>query len=467
MHKRLSKSLAILGVSLFASTTVLTTINSTQRYVAHADTNSSDPLTLLKEKEEVFTSGFFNRTVNEDRLAQFDQGGLLNYYKAGQAARMGTFLGLTHANVDTSQYNQNYINIAKNASQQAYIDFNNKVFQASSSTANAVGSKIPINMYNKAQEHPSTTNASTLSPEDFINNMAYIYTQRTIDETKRHNSLENDDYIYGFDSKITNTQNAETKYNYDPNSTEMNIPYDNFLSGRNSYVSSTQAINDAQNNTFTAKYIMAPAYIQAYVGYLNGKNNNPSIDEQAFYGRYSNTIPFKYAYHIGNNTPLRTIVNVDSNGKPQSVSKYSTFYSKDGLISNEPYSQSSNNNTSHSTPTASTTVVSPATVSNPVPVAKNVVHKKVAKKHVKKHVRKVVKNHVAKKSHGLFTIKVKASKIYAYKSTNFKNHKGRKAERKGTKLRVYGIVRKGHKTFYKVYGHRLITANKHFVSKIK
>ena len=462
MHKRLSKSLAILGVSLFASTAVLTTINSTQRYVAHADVNASDPLTSLKEKEEVFRDGLFNRKVDEARLAQFDQGSLLDYYKAGQAARMGTFLSLTHANVDTSQYNQNYINVAKNASQQAYIDFNHKVFQASSNTANEVGTKIPINMYNKAQQHPSNENASSISPEDFINNIAYVYTQRIVDATHRHTSLENEDYIYGFDAKITNTQNAGAKYNYDPTSLEMNIPYDDFLSGENSYVASTQAISDAQNNTFSAKYIIVPAYIQAYVGYLNGKNDNPSIDDQAFYGRYSSTVPFRYAYHIGNNTPLRTIINVGSNGEPQSVSKYSTFYSKDGLISNEPYNQSSNNHPS-STPTVQTTVVSPVSTANPKSVVKPTVHKKV----IKKRVRKVAKKRVARKSHGLFTIKVKANKIYAYKSTNFKNHKGRKVEHKGTKLRVYGIVRKGHKTFYSVYGHRLITANRHYVTKIK
>lgn len=94
---------------------------------------------------------------------------------------------------------------------------------------------------------------------------------------------------------------------------------------------------------------------------------------------------------------------------------------------------------------------------------KKVVKKHVAKKKVAKKARKkVVKKAKAKK---LFRIRVKAHKIYAYKT--IKLHKaGRKAEYKGTKLNVYKIVKKGHKTYYKVYGGRVITANKHFVTKI-
>ena len=94
----------------------------------------------------------------------------------------------------------------------------------------------------------------------------------------------------------------------------------------------------------------------------------------------------------------------------------------------------------------------------------SVAQKKTTKKVVKKHVakKKVVKKAKAKK---LFRIRVKAHKIYAYKT--IKLHKaGRKAEYKGAKLNVYKIVKKGHKTYYKVYGGRVITANKHFVTKI-
>lgn len=94
---------------------------------------------------------------------------------------------------------------------------------------------------------------------------------------------------------------------------------------------------------------------------------------------------------------------------------------------------------------------------------KKVVKKTVAKKKVaKKAHKKIVKKAKAKK---LFRIRVKAHKIYAYKT--IKLHKaGRKAEYKGAKLNVYKIVKKGHKTYYKVYGGRVITANKHFVTKI-
>ncbi|CAI2676759.1 hypothetical protein AKUH3B110M_UNKNOWN200020 (plasmid) [Apilactobacillus kunkeei] len=108
------------------------------------------------------------------------------------------------------------------------------------------------------------------------------------------------------------------------------------------------------------------------------------------------------------------------------------------------------------------------TPDNKTSVAQKKTTKKVVKKHVakkkvaKKARKKVVKKAKAKK---LFRIRVKAHKIYAYKT--IKLHKaGRKAEYKGTKLNVYKIVKKGHKTYYKVYGGRVITANKHFVTKI-
>lgn len=99
------------------------------------------------------------------------------------------------------------------------------------------------------------------------------------------------------------------------------------------------------------------------------------------------------------------------------------------------------------------------------PVAKKA-NKKVAKKHVKKATVKKAAKKVAKKhAKTLFRIRVKAQKIYAYKNIKLQKQ-GRKAEKKGTKLYVYGIVKKGHKTFYKVYGGRVITASKSAVTKI-
>lgn len=84
--------------------------------------------------------------------------------------------------------------------------------------------------------------------------------------------------------------------------------------------------------------------------------------------------------------------------------------------------------------------------------------KKAAKKHTAKKV--------VKKAKQLFKIDVKASKVYSYKTIAL--HKaGRKLEKKGTKLPVYKIVKKGHKEFYLIKGNRVITANKHDVMKIK
>lgn len=96
------------------------------------------------------------------------------------------------------------------------------------------------------------------------------------------------------------------------------------------------------------------------------------------------------------------------------------------------------------------------------PAKKTTTTKKVAKKTSTKKA--TVKKHARKHAKRLFRIRVKAHKIYAYKTANFHHKKGRKAEKKGTKLYVYGIIKKGHKRFYKVYGGRVITANKHFVT---
>lgn len=91
--------------------------------------------------------------------------------------------------------------------------------------------------------------------------------------------------------------------------------------------------------------------------------------------------------------------------------------------------------------------------------------KRVVKKATKRAKKHVVKR-IVKKAKQLFSIRIKANKVYAYKTIAL--HKsGRKIEKKGTKLYVYKIVKKGHKEYYRIYGNRVITANKHYVVKIK
>ncbi|KOY73703.1 hypothetical protein RZ70_03190 [Apilactobacillus kunkeei] len=102
--------------------------------------------------------------------------------------------------------------------------------------------------------------------------------------------------------------------------------------------------------------------------------------------------------------------------------------------------------------------------------AKHEAKKHEAKKHVAKKATKKAKKHVikkiVKKAKHLFSVRIKAKKVYAYKTIAL--HKsGRKVEKKGTKLYVYKIVKKGNKQFYKIAGNRVITANKHYVVKVK
>ncbi|KOY76432.1 hypothetical protein RZ54_06590 [Apilactobacillus kunkeei] len=86
----------------------------------------------------------------------------------------------------------------------------------------------------------------------------------------------------------------------------------------------------------------------------------------------------------------------------------------------------------------------------PLPTKKHSTNKKVVKK---------------AKDKKLFRIRVKAHKVYAYKSIKLQKA-GRKVEKKGTKLYVYGIAKKGHKTYYKIYDGRVISADKKLVTKI-
>lgn len=98
--------------------------------------------------------------------------------------------------------------------------------------------------------------------------------------------------------------------------------------------------------------------------------------------------------------------------------------------------------------------------------AKKHVAKKATKKATKKHAKKHVIKKIVKKAKHLFSVRIKAKKVYAYKTIAL--HKaGRKVEKKGTKLYVYKIVKKGNKQFYKIAGNRVITANKHYVVRVK
>lgn len=95
--------------------------------------------------------------------------------------------------------------------------------------------------------------------------------------------------------------------------------------------------------------------------------------------------------------------------------------------------------------------------------------KKTSKKTVKKVVtkKKATKKNVVKKAvkkvHTIKTVK----KIYAYKTTNTKNHVGRKAIKKGTKYHVVKTVKVGNKKMYEIKGHRFVTANAKYVVVVR
>lgn len=140
----------------------------------------------------------------------------------------------------------------------------------------------------------------------------------------------------------------------------------------------------------------------------------------------------------------------------------------------------SNTNKPAAKPATKTTTKKETTSTVAKKAAKKHVAKKVTKKHAKKAAKKatkkvtkkrVAKKHVAKKrakkhARRLFRIRVKARRIFAYRTLNFRHHHGRRAEKKGTKLYVYKVVRRHHRNYYKVYGGRWITSYHKYVARI-
>lgn len=95
--------------------------------------------------------------------------------------------------------------------------------------------------------------------------------------------------------------------------------------------------------------------------------------------------------------------------------------------------------------------------------AKSTAEYKAFNKKAKKEIKKYTHKHV--KSKKLFRIRVKAHKLYTY--INTKLHKeGRKIEKKGAILWVSSIIKKGHKTFYKLFNGKVIPASKHVIEKL-
>lgn len=143
-------------------------------------------------------------------------------------------------------------------------------------------------------------------------------------------------------------------------------------------------------------------------------------------------------------------------------------------------STASNTSKPAAKPATKTTTKKETTSTVAKKAAKKHVAKKVTKKHAKKAAKKatkkvtkkrVAKKHVAKKrakkhARRLFRIRVKARRIFAYRTLNFRHHHGRRAEKKGTKLYVYKVVRRHHRNYYKVYGGHWITSYHKYVARI-
>lgn len=196
---------------------------------------------------------------------------------------------------------------------------------------------------------------------------------------------------------------------------------------------------------------------------VSGGDNSPEAKAAAKRANESSNDAFKKAQEAVNNTYKNDDGYVNKSTTSSSTSK--------------PAAKHATNTAAKKTNT-STTVVKKAKPAKKA--AKKHVAKKVTKKHAKKAAKKatkkvtkkrvakkhVVKKHAKKHARRLFRIRVKARRIFAYRTLNFRNHHGRRAEKKGTKLYVYKVVRRHHRNYYKVYGGRWISSSKKYVTKI-
>lgn len=467
MEHRFTKPVAMLGVTLFATSVFATSFQATHQVNAHAKTVAEVPLTkdedaAFKEYEyklQAFQEGYENKT-NSSILKFLAHTNTSSYYDAGKATSLGVFYALTDQTPKDSDANQDIINEAIAAAKQGVLDYENHTI-SDGAYARGTTDGSPMKIYEAEKQHvaPAANKYGQISFANDINNFgyddttnivnhfAYKYAIQAVDRSPIVN-YDSTGYQYGYQAAL----NGGPYYQYGYNANRFDDDQFEYIQGYRDTSEAKDAVNDIRNNTRSyAGIINKQAYIASYVGYQMGRYNygfDNNLDFATNAQKYQwMTKAYKYGYDAGvKDRPTPTqVVN-----QPVVTQNY--------------YSNNNSNNTASTPATHATTVAKPTTHPKKV-TKKRVVKKHVAKKHNKKAVKKHVRKHV-KKAKALFTIKVKAHKVYAYKSTNFKHHFGRKAERKNTKLKVYGIVRKHHKTYYRVYGHRLILANKHTVTKV-
>lgn len=467
MEHRFTKPVAMLGVTLFATSVFATSFQATHQVNAHAKTVAEVPLTkdedaAFKEYEyklQAFQEGYENKT-NSSILNFLAHTNTSSYYDAGKATSLGVFYALTDQTPKDSDANQDIINEAIAAAKQGVLDYENHTI-SDGAYARGTTDGSPMKIYEAEKQHvaPAANKYGQISFANDINNFgyddttnivnhfAYKYAIQAVDRSPIVN-YDSTGYQYGYQAAL----NGGPYYQYGYNANRFDDDQFEYIQGYRDTSEAKDAVNDIRNNTRSyAGIINKQAYIASYVGYQMGRYNygfDNNLDFATNAQKYQwMTKAYKYGYDAGvKDRPTPTqVVN-----QPVVTQNY--------------YSNNNSNNTASTPATHATTVAKPTTHPKKV-TKKRVVKKHVAKKYNKKAVKKHVRKHV-KKAKALFTIKVKAHKVYAYKSTNFKHHFGRKAERKNTKLKVYGIVRKHHKTYYRVYGHRLILANKHTVTKV-
>lgn len=462
MEHRFTKPVAMLGVTLFATSVFATSFQATHQITAHASSETAGlnqaevtAMYSYEAKNRAFIDGYENRT-GSDVLSFLANSHTASYYDAGKATSLGVFYALTDQTPKDSDANKDIINEAIAAAKQGVLDYDNhNVSNGSYARNSADGSptkvyvaerenKAPVpNQYGHITFDNDINNTGFDDIPNLVNHYAYKYTIQAVNNpgTVDYNS---NGYQYGYQAAL----NGGPFYQFGYNTNRFDTDEDFYIQGYNDTRDAKEAVDDIHNNTRSVAGILNKrAYIAAYMGYQMGRYNynfDNNLEFATDAKRYQTMYKvYQYGYDAGvKDRPVASGQSTTPASQPTTPTSTST-------------------NTVHLTPVTTTTQENH--------VVKH--HKKVTKKHVtKKHHKKVAKKHVrkhVKKAKVLFKVKVKAHKLYAYKSTNFKHHFGRKVEHKNTKLKVYGIVRKHHKTYYRVYGHRLILANKHTVTRVR
>lgn len=272
MENRLRKSLAILGVTLFATSALAVSVQKATTTTAHADSIINQKV-AINTKKGAFLAGFKNETFEANNSKQES---LLKYYNAGIATRKGIYDFLAVHEINAKDKNQREIDLAIKTAQVGSLS------DQTDKKVNSLTEKSSVDDFVSAYAHD-------ISHEYSRQNTAYkkdkIFKKAFIDGTQKKYKLVE---FKGLNPKATDAQIQAYK--------------DGYTAGKEA----SWAVNDAKHNhTPNPKYLTDFGYASALIGYTKGYFYVQIQDGDAHIDKMST--PYQYGYYAGVETAATKI----------------------------------------------------------------------------------------------------------------------------------------------------------------